>query len=324
MADTTRSITYSKLYTDTWDNRRAGVVDQIFRKRPAYAGLYMNDRVRVVDPDGGNKITQVVNKDYNDTFQGLGRFGAVTLQTESPRTLVGYDWKRVVGHSMSAAWDELLNTGSSKQLDMIRQDIQNMEESSKRKFESYAAGNGGGSEPYGIPDLVDTDPTSSDTIGMVDQSSNAWWRNQTSTATDPFHINGERELRALKRDIEEEGGRVNYHITEKDVFGLYREGKDEIVRASVKELYDAGVENLEFDGTPLVWSPEWPSGRWDMLDLSSWEFRINRKENFKLTEPVSLDAAGQPGDKVRFLLVMCQLCCWQRRVNGVYHSISTS
>ena len=88
-----------------------------------------------------------------------------------------------------------------------------------------------------------------------------------------------------------------------------------------KKLGDAGFTNIEFKGTPMVWSPACANTRMYFLNTNFLYFTYDPMLNFDMTEWKAIPA--QINDRAAQIITAGNLMTSRRRTHGVVWGIDT-
>lgn len=199
---------------------------------------------------------------------------------------------------------------------------------------AYTSGTNGSVFVDPLPLLVKYDPTTSTTIGNINQSTYSWWQNQTANSTSSTYAGFLKELRNLFNDCSKgPGGVPNFHIVDQSTFELYESALAASHRNPSYQKADIPFDNILFKGQPVVWDEFVPdvqggsvtqsttSGTWWMLNTKFIKVKYDKSTNFTSTpfqKPENQDA------KVAHILWLGAVCVSNRRKHGVMGGIDTT
>jgi hypothetical protein len=184
------SITYNfdSLLSTTWMNYRDQLYDNIFNACPFFYWLHENKRKRT--EDGGERLVIPLEYGKNSTIKSMSSgYDVIDTTPQDPFTSAYYTWKEIAGSTTISNRELAQNQGKNKIIDLLQKKANNTEMSMTEVVEqmivgAVTAGNGGMDlNPLSV--LVKGDPTTSTSIGGINQNTYSWWRNKykTSTAT---------------------------------------------------------------------------------------------------------------------------------------------
>jgi hypothetical protein len=184
------SITYNfdSLLSTTWMNYRDKLYDNIFNACPFFYWLHENGRKRT--EDGGERIVVPLEYGKNSTIKSMtSGYDTIDTTPQDPFTSAYYTWKEIAGSTSISNRELAQNQGKSKIIDLLQKKATNTEMSMTEVVEqmivgAVTAGNGG-SDLNPLSVLIKGDPTTSTSIGGINQSTYSWWQNRykVSSAT---------------------------------------------------------------------------------------------------------------------------------------------
>ena len=185
-----------------------------------------------------------------------------------------------------------------------------------------------------LPLQVKYDPTTSTTIGNLNQSTYTWWRNQLFNSISTTYAGFLKELRRLRNLCSKgPGGSPDLHLTDQFSYELYEAALAASHRNPSYQTADIPFANVDFFGKPVVWDEFTPdvqggsatqsssSGTWWMLNSKFWGLKVHSETNFAPTPfvtPENQDA------KTSHLLWLGAMGCSNRRKQGVMGGIDST
>lgn len=187
-----------------------------------------------------------------------------------------------------------------------------------------------------LPLLVKYDPTTSTTIGNINENTYSWWQNQTKSGGSGAsnYAGFLTELANMFNNCAKgPGGVPDVHLTDQSTFEFYEGALRNQNRYMDYRKADIPFENLVFRGQPVTWDQFMPdfkggsttqsttSGTWVMLNSQFWELKYHSDTNFTPTpfiKPENQDA------KVSQILWLGALGVSNRRKHGVLAGINTT
>jgi len=285
-------------YATTWEERQKTAVDQIFGSRPFFWWLMQGKRMMA--QRGGRFLNVPLMYARNDTVGSFGKFSSFQLNAQDPLTDTITQWK-YFGGSVIRDWvGDQQNRGEYQIINraqvLIDQLILSMQEKLGELIFGDGAGNGG-LDMDGLDKLVQTDPTISDVVQNINQSTNTWWRNYTQTATGAMDIYLLPDMRKSLRGVSDGLDFPTLGLTTPDVFEAYEAELVEFFRIMDNKTADAGFENFKFKGITITWDPKTPAGRLYWLNDKYFQFLYDPDVNFAMTDwkfiPGQLDRSAQ-------------------------------
>jgi len=320
----TLSEALDNLYTTTWQNMKRVVVDQIFDSTPFWFWLKANGGLESVS--GGRFLTEPLRYAKSERVKFIGRGGTVSLSDQEFLTEAVDDWKYLVDSIVRFGVDDQKNRGKNRIMSFMNAKLANSRDSLVDKIESTLPADNT-SVPLsfvGLQTLVADDPTASVTVHGINQNSNTWWRNQTKDMTGlSFAIQGHAEMRTMLNDTSNNirNDSPNIILSGQTPYEYYEDTVTEQKRIVNKKLGDAGFENIQFKGIPMIWSPSVASTRMYFLNTRFLKFKFDPSMNFDMTEWKAIP--DQVNDRAAQIIIAGNLMTSRRRVHGVLHTIDT-
>lgn len=324
MAVQTLSEALDNLYTTTWQHMKSQVEDQIFDATPFWFWLRAHDGLESVA--GGRFLTEPLRYAKSERVQFIGRGGTVDLSDQEFLTVATYEWKYLVDSIVRFGVDDQKNRGRMQIINFASAKLENSRDSLIDKIEStLAADNSADALAFhGLQEVVPDDPTASVTFGGINQNTNTWWRSKSKNMTGlSFAVHGQSEMRTMFNNC---GNNINNDFPNIIVSGQtpYEHYEDSVLeqkRIVNKMLGDAGFENIQFKGVPMVWSPSIANTRMYFLNTRFMKFKYDPAMFFDMTEWKPIP--DQVNDRAAQIITAGNLVTGRRRVHGVLHTIDT-
>lgn len=324
MSGLTLTEQLDNLYTTTWQNMRDTARDQIFDATPFW--FWLRDKGKLEPETGGRFISEPLQYAKNENIKWIGKGGTVKLNDFEFLTIAQYDWKYLVAPIVRFMTDDHQNRGKNQILSLMNAKLENARNSLSDELETrLAAGAATGQEMDGLQHLVQDDPTSSTTVGGINQSTNSWWQNQQIGMTgSSFGTNGIANMRTLLYNCQNNLGqdRPDIIVSGQQPFEWYEDTiLDNYYQTQNRRLADAGFDNQSFKGIPMIWSPSIADTRMYFLNTQFLKMRFDPGLNFDMTEWKPIPE--QPKDRAAQIVFAGVLTASRRRCQGILHGIDT-
>ncbi len=204
--------------------------------------------------------------------------------------------------------------------------IKQCEKSIAKFFSEALFAKGAGDNPNGLPYFIQQDPTASDSVGGINQSSNSWWRNITvdGTKTSSIYDNLKKSLFKVYNRTVDGDEHVDLMVTDLDTF----EGWENLLTATINvhpgltdtKMADMGFMNYRVKGALLGYDTNCTANTVYALNTDYIEMTAMASCNFITTpfqKPDNQDA------KVAQILWMGNLTCSNRAMQGIIHSTAS-
>lgn len=322
------------LYTTTWQNMKGEVADQVFDATPFWFWLRANDGLESVE--GGKWLSEPLRYAKADVVY-VGKGESLALADKEFLTIAKDDWKYQATNVTRFGIDDQQNRGKNQILSLMNAKLSNSRDSLVDDLETTLAGLNRVASPkkfLGLQDIIADDPTAAAATlhGILPTAGNdTWWRNQTKTmAGVSFGTSGVNEMNKLLNACSnnQRQDAPDIILSGKHPFELYWQETLEQRQVTNKTLGDAGFQNVEFRGVPIVWSPAIASadigvtaGRMYFINSRFVKFKYDPMVFFDMTEWKPIPA--QINDRVAQIITAGNLMTSRRRVHGVMHTINT-
>lgn len=328
MAITTLTETLDNLYTTTWQNMKSNATDQIFDATPFWFWMRANGMLESVE--GGRFLTEPLRYAKSANVEFVTRGSSVVLADQEFMTIAKEDWKYMVDTIVRFGVDDQQNRGKNAILSLVTAKLDNSKDSLIDTLETRLAGAAGTNQFLGLLDIVPDDPTTG-TLHGLDAAVQTWWRSKerdfAANAT-TFTVDGVSEMNLVLNDCSNNlrQDTPDIILSGKHPFEMYWEETLEQRRVVNRVMGDAGFQNIEFRGIPMVWSPVIDSadvavtpGRMYFLNTRFLKFKYDPMLFFDMTE--WKDIPNQINDRAAQVILAGNLMTSRRRVHGVLHSI---
>lgn len=312
MGATSQTVTYNTVAALALDKLSDKIADAISTANAAFYFYKKRGNWEGVS-SGGNQLRKTVLYQLQ-SVKPIGSYGTVNVNPTEGHTSVYFDW---VQAAISVSFSDLeeFKTGGSESIQTIvktkfQQAKASLDDMFNRSLVLGQADIDGTSFTTALTSSIDSSvfidplpkfvsgaPTSSLTVGGVNQSSNTWWRNQVrdsvSTTTLAAWLADLRRLHVL---CQRGGGGADkapdFHITDERLYNVYEKALALTHRNPSYQKADIPFENIMFKGAPVVFDELIPDiksgsttmtyGTWYMLNSAWMGFAYDNAKSFKL------------------------------------------
>ena len=340
------SLSYDAVLSTTLFNYRRTLSDNISKSNKFFYMLKKTDGWKTVSALGDRlQVPLMYELGTADSYSGYDQLDVTPMDGI---TSAFFDWRQASIPIAISGMEEKKNTGEAQILNLLKSKVKQAELGLEDYFnkavlqgnESTAITTAKTSALNGsvfvdpLPLLVTYDPTSSTSIGNINQATYTWWANQTKTSSGASYAAIEKELKSLYNLCSKGGGGApNMNLVDVNTYELY-----EAILAvkhrnlSYKEA-DVPFDHVNFKGSPVFWDEYVPNasgatvtlsttaGSWWMLNTQFLSMSIHAGTNFTPTpfvKPENQDA------KVAHIMVIAALAVSNRRKQGVAGAIDTT
>jgi len=153
--------------------------DNVTNQIPLYA--FMKDEGAIEEVDGGVYLIENLDFGDNGTFTWYNGYQEIPITPSEVFTTAQFDWKECAGNAVFSRREVAQNSGESKQIDLIKGKVKNLERTIVNNLGAalhYAGTENGGLSIGGLQYIVADTPTSG-IVGGINRATagNEWWRN---------------------------------------------------------------------------------------------------------------------------------------------------
>jgi hypothetical protein len=257
MAVPTLTETLDNLYTTTWEHRKGKAHDNIFTATPFW--FWLKSKGKFKTEQGGRFIMEPLEYAKNDAIDWVVKGSAVSLNDFEFMTESKWDWRYLVGTIVRFGIDDQQNRGKAAIMKLMTKKLDNTENALVDELETTLFAAQTGNKIEGLQNLVpDLGVSSTDDAGGIAPATYTWFANQIKSMTGlSFSVNGISQMRTMLNNC------MNNRLMDKpDIivsgqtpYEYYEDETLEQKQIVNKKLGDAGFENIQFKGTPMIWSP---------------------------------------------------------------------
>ena len=323
MASLTEQI--NNLYTSTWRSMGTKVEDQIYDSTPWFFWLKSKGKLRALP--GGRRIDVPLQHAKYDSAQWVVKGGVVDLSDREVLQTAQFDWRYLIGYVVRFWQEDQQNRGRHQIVNLMNAKMQNAIADIRDTLETQTFSTAGATTNAidGLQHLVADDPTSSLTVGGIDQSTtpNAFWRNKATNMTgESFAAFGPKRMRTMLNNVSNTQGnaRPDIILTGQDPYEFYADSMLGYYQFTDKSLVDAGFTNLAWEGIPIVWAPACGTRMYFLNTRYIWMY-FDPAWRFQMGP--WLPIANQPNDVVSYVSSALSHVTNRRRALGVIYNIDT-
>lgn len=257
--------------------------------------------------------------------QSVGRLEQASLATTDPVTAAEYQFTEYVCYVTIPGLDEQRASGMDARLNLVEMYIANAKKSCEEKLSQHllATSQAATTDINPLPLAASTDGLG--TVGNINSSTYSFWRSK-AYATITASTGLLDKMRSLTNDVSagNQGKRPGMWATTQAVWEAYVDLAEQAhvtqspPTKSLARVADLGIQHASYQGIPVVWDPNCPSGRMYAINKEGIKLRI---KGWDLSPFSSLVTAGIDG-RVARLRCFVQLTVSQRRLLGCLSSIT--
>lgn len=329
------SSTWTQVLSTSLQNRSSVVANNIAKRNALYKKMRSNGNIKKIA--GGESIVRAVEYNTNSTYTPYTAAQNLNITPQDIITSVSYPWKQIAMTIQQNGLEDIQNAGKEQVVDLLATKQKNCERSFVNRFSTDLYGDGtsnGGLVVGGLQYLVADDPTTSSTIGGLNQSTvvnsdgTKFWQNiakTTSSGTgagfgarsDPSNIRSQVETVYLAglRD----GQSFDLAVSDNSMWQNYTASVRAIQKVGLEDSVSDGILSLKVLGMDWVYDGgadgSCPSARMYMLNTEFLYLCISSKRDF-----VKLSGDRQPINQdvnINIMVWAGNMVCTSRRAQAV-------
>lgn len=227
--------------------------------------------------DGGTSI--MVPLEYDDLSSSGWYTGADTLSTSDNETMTSaeYAWKQLYANISITRRDELVNSGDSAKIDLVKSKTKNAEKTMTQLLATgiYNAGTTTNAI-IGLQAIIGT----SNTIGGISQTTYTWWAGQLDSSTTAFSI-AALQTSFSNATFNNESPTVGYAT--KANYNRYYGQLQPQQRFMDSETAKGGFSSLMFNGIPFIADDYCPANNIIFLNENYIHLCVHKDEDMRFS-----------------------------------------
>jgi hypothetical protein len=267
------ALTYSQINAITKDKFLPKLYDNIFNGNPLLNRAKSKGWYSKID--GGKKV--LIPLEYAELSASAWYTGAETLDNTDNETMTAaeYAWKSVYCSIVISRQDELMNSGDSQVIDLVKSKMKTAEKTMRKKLSSglYSAG----TDPKEIVGLR-VHLATSQSPGGISQTDNSWWQAQIDSTTTTLTLPA---MQAVDNDCSEDDEKPTVLVSNKTLFNSYWGLLQPHQRFVDKNTGDAGFTSLMFNGKPYICDSNAPASHLAFLNEGHLHLKVHKDEDMR-------------------------------------------
>ncbi len=340
------TLSYDAILTTTLFNYRSTMEDQISTNNTLLFQLKKKQAYKKVSTLGDRIVVPLMYElGKADSYSG---YDVLDTTPMDGATNAFFSWAQASVPIVISGLEEKKNTGEAQLINLlsvkVKQATMGMQEFVNKGIQQgnrasdittpYTSTVNGSTFVDPLPLLVKYDPTTSTTVGNINQATYSWWQNKYKAAAATTYAGTLAELRTLFNNCSKgPGGPPDWHIVDQQTFEFYEKILASYHQNPSYARADIPFETVLFRGQTVLWDEFVPNvtagnctasttqGTWYMLNTNFIEFIVHSGTDFVNTpfqKPENQDA------KVSHILLLCGTTISNRRKQGIMGSIDTT
>lgn len=280
------NVKYDDILTTTLEHRNKKLADNVTNNNALLRKLKERGKIRTID--GGSKIVEELEYGEGDMMWYSG-YDEINYTPKQLFTAAEYNMKLCAVPVAISGEDMLKNSGRERVMNLFEKRIENAEKTMMNQMAKAIYGDGtenSGKSISGLKLLV-ADAPETGVVGGIDRASNAWWRNQSTTAEAAFTTETLRPaMNKMWLSLCRGTDRPDLIVTDDTMYSLFEESLTPLQRFSDSKTADAGFTNLLYKQVPVVFDGghggNCPEGHMYFLNTNYIYLRPHKDRQFKV------------------------------------------
>ena len=332
MAGISVTDVYDGLLTTTLRNYRKTLVDNIFEKMNFLNWLLKKGQRRT--EDGGVEIIEHLMYGKNDTVKFYEGYETLAVTPQEGLTIARYRWAEAAGVLSISRREQRQNSQKNQLLNLLKAKTKQLEMSMKDHISTKLFANitaEPATDIFSILNFNQVDPTTSTTVGGINQNTYSWWRNGQSNVG-AYANNQLDKMRTGYNTVAKAGqGAPDFVLSTQTAMEYYEALGDTMKRFPLmrndKATIDLGFEVFKYKGADMFWDPDFatntPATGESMIigKSSALSLVVDKESDFIFTDFVEPENQTAKSKK---MIAMLQLTSNNRRCSYLLHGIDAS
>jgi len=238
------------------------------------------------EKEGGETIVVPLLSSENDTVESFAGDDQFSIDPQDGIDAAETNWAQMVGTVRINGFQQFVNQGRQKVIDLLDSKLQQLELSMKfeENRQMYGDGSGnGGKDMDGLAAAVE-DGTAWSTYGGIDSNANVFWRNVFIPDVGDFQLNGHAAMVNGYNSASIGTDHPKLITTTQAIFQAF-----EIKHENQKVFYNddmlkAGFDNFMFKRATIVFDDDMDTGEMLLLNTTKIKYIVGKGRNFTMTD----------------------------------------
>lgn len=278
-------VSIGQLAATTLQKYQPKLVDNIYKKHVILNHLKNNDGT--VMYHGGRQLVAPLMYGTNSTVQTFDGTDTLSTTYQEGIDAATYDWKFYNVAVSFTLVDKIKNRGKEQVLSLLKAKIKQAELSLAERINSDLID---GSDAKGFTSLLTMSDATS-TVGSISGTTYAWWRGHVDSDAVTISFS---DMRAIKNSCQNGNGgsKVSLIVTTQAIYqklfalltANYQFNPTVAATKEGKRLAEASFEMLEFEGVPVCYDEDMPTGTMFFINKDNYKLGILEDANFSVID----------------------------------------
>lgn len=313
---------FTELVSTTFRKHSKEVKDNV-SKNNALLGRIM-DKKQTRKEDGGLTIAAPLDYANNGTYQRYSGYDVLNVGASDVISAAEYQWRQIAINVVASGLELRTNSGDSRIINLVKARMKNAIRTFKNNFSADLYGDGTlPNQINGIQALISD--TGTGTVGGIDSSAWAFWRNQVQSAAAPIQGGGaitpsaatiESLMLPLWLAQVRGDDQPDLIVADNNYFTFYEQSQVSLKRYTSSDSASGGFVSLKYKKADVIFDggSGIPVNRMYFTNTDYIELVVHQDADLAIMDemkPYNQDAAVVP------ILWMGNLVCSNRSLQGV-------
>lgn len=289
-------LNIGQIVATTLRNRQKELADNVTNHNALWATLDRKGLIK--STSGGRVITEPLIYAENGTAKWYSGYETFTVTDQDVIDAAEYDWKQLGGFVTMSGLEQIQNSGKAAVINLMDAKMKALKATLANDAAAavYADGTGSGGKTFGgLQLLVADDPTTSTSVGGINQNTHAFWRNQAndlsggSTVTTSGNIGG--YMNDMYLNTCRGTDKVDLIAADAFMFTKFEESLQQYQRFATSKMAEMGFNALAYKGADVVYDDNCPADHMYFLNTDYLCIRTAPNRKFAVGDVRKIDNA---------------------------------
>lgn len=241
----------------------------------------LQNKGKIVHETGGRNFQENIAYASNSTVQFQNPTDLLDTTPQDEFTSAIFAQKMITGTDQISTKELLQNAGDSRIFNLLEGKRKNLMDTLKNQLgvALYSDGTGSGGKTIGGLQLLVADDPTTGTVGGIDRSTNAFWRNQvydfsTSAGGNASASNIQAGMNSLYLSCQvQEGSFPDLILADNNYYTFFENSLQQIQRITNTNEGKLGFEQLAYKSSAVVFDPNCPANHMYFLNTDYLKFQ---------------------------------------------------
>jgi hypothetical protein len=313
---------FTELVSTTFRKHSKDIKDNLSKNNALLNRIMKKGNLR--KEDGGLSIAAPLDYAANGTYQRYSGYDILNVGASDVISAAEYQWRQIAINVVASGLELRTNSGESRIINLVKARMKNAMRTFKNNFSADLYGDGTlPNQINGIQALISD--TGAGTVGGIDSSTWAFWRNLVQSAAAPIQGGGaitpgattmESLMLPLWLALVRGDDAPDLIVADNNYFSLYEQSQTSIKRYTDGDTASGGFVSLKYKKADVIFDggSGIPINHMYFMNTDYLELVVHKDADMAIMDemkPYSQDAAVVP------ILWMGNLVCSNRSLQGV-------